>query len=381
MGERIAVVMSEVFLRRLTPALAPFVRPDRDFRILSIHRPAEELLRRLRELGCDGLLTEWLPGVTEALLGAGVPAVVADTDFRYEGVSSVDVDDWRVGREAAEAFRQSGARHLACLGNRTPYSEQRIAGFRGAASGAVAVHNVPETGAARYSEHFGAPDDRLARWLEALPKPCGVFATHDPLGRFLCGACRQLGWRVPEDIAVIGANNDPLVCGLTYPTLSSVRIPWDALGALVGREMERLLRGGTPPDGALLLPPGGVVLRHSANHLAVEDAVVRRVMCHFSAHLASPLTVGGVCATLRLARRVVERRFRNTYGLTPWAMLCRLRVNRAKGLLLETHQPVTTIAEQCGFGEPGRFSVVFRRVAGVTPSAYRRMPAPVNRPK
>ena len=371
MGERIAVVMSEVFLRRLTPALSPFVRPDRDFRILSIHRPAEELLRRVRELGCDGLITEW---VTEALLGAGLPSVVADTDYVYEGVASVDVDDWQVGREAAEAFRQSGMRHLACLGNGMPYSDQRIAGFREAAGAGVAVHDAPETDAARYSEHFGAPDGRLAAWLGELPKPCGIFATHDPVGRFLCGACRQLGWRVPEDIAVIGANNDPLVCGLTYPTLSSVRIPWDALGALVGREMERLMRGGAPAGRALLLPPGGVVLRHSANHLAVEDAVVRRVMTHFSAHLPSPLTVGSVCRTLRLARRVVERRFRATYGRTPWAMLCRLRVNRAKGLLLETHQPVTTIAEQCGFGDPGRFSVVFKRVAGVAPSAYRRAP-------
>ncbi len=120
-----------------------------------------------------------------------------------------------VGREAAHAFRQAGLRHMACLGNGQPYSEQRIQGFRQAADSdsAVTVHNERGFEDTRYSESFLRPSAALGQWLRDLPKPIGIFAVHDPLGRYLCGACQQLGLGVPDDVSVIGANNDELVCG------------------------------------------------------------------------------------------------------------------------------------------------------------------------
>ena len=87
MAKQVAIVMTEVFLRRLTPSLVPFVRRQHDFRILSIHRPIEELRALLSELNPSGLITEWLPNVTEALLELGLPTVIADTDIQYPGVS------------------------------------------------------------------------------------------------------------------------------------------------------------------------------------------------------------------------------------------------------------------------------------------------------
>ena len=99
MSEQIAIVMSEVFLRRLTPALMPFVRREQDFRIVSIHRPINELLDLLRELNPRGLITEWLPEVTEAMLKLDLPTVIADTDYTYPGVVSIDVDGYRQAQE------------------------------------------------------------------------------------------------------------------------------------------------------------------------------------------------------------------------------------------------------------------------------------------
>ena len=99
MEKRVAIVMTEVFLRRLTPSLIPFVRRQHDFRILSIHRPIDELQELLTELNPSGLITEWLPDVTEALLELGLPTVIADTDFQYPGVTSIDVDDWQADAE------------------------------------------------------------------------------------------------------------------------------------------------------------------------------------------------------------------------------------------------------------------------------------------
>lgn len=372
MSQQIAIVMTEVFLRRLTPALMPFVRRQQDFRIVSIHRPTGELLELLRGLRPGGLITEWLPDVTETLLKLGLPTVIADTDFSYPGVVSVDVDDRAVGAAAAEAFQQAGFRSFACLGNGTPYSGQRIDGFLQAADAPVSVHTETAFSDARYSEHFTAPSPALCAWLESLPKPVGIFAVHDPLGRFLCSTCQELGLAVPEQVAVIGANNDELVCGLSHPMLSSVSIPWDAIGALVGESMQGLLNGQRAPAAPILVPPGGVVMRHSANYLAVDDPQLRRAMSYLSERMQDPISVGLMCGELRIARRSVERKFKEFYRCTPWEMLCRLRVARAKELLAQTNHPVGRIAELCGFTDPERMAVVFKRLTGEAPSSFRK---------
>ena len=366
--------MSEVFLRRLTPALTPFVRRQQDFRILSIHRPIDELTSRIRDIQPAGLITEWLPDITEHLVGLDLPTVIADTDFVYPGVTSIDVDDHAVGSDAARAFVEAGYRSFACLGNGAPYSDQRIEGFRAelGPDAACPIHVEPVLQQSRYSESFTSPSNELSDWLHSLPKPVGVFAVHDPLGRFLCSACQQLDIKVPEQVAVIGANNDELVCGLSYPMLSSVAIPWDRIGAMVGEAMERQLAGHPSPTEPILIPPGSVVLRHSANHLAVEDESLRRAMSYLSEHLQDPISIGSLCDELRIARRSLERKFREFYRCTPWEMLCRMRVRHARHLLAQTNHPVSRISELCGFNDAERMAVVFKRLSGQSPTQFRK---------
>ncbi len=372
MSNQVAIVMSEVFLRRLSPSLMPLVRRQQDFFILSIHRPIKAIIDRLNVLRPNGLITEWLPEVTDRLLELELPTVVADTDYKYDGAVSLDVDDWAVGAEAAKAFRQAGYESVACLGNGTPYSVQRIEGFEAAFGERVSVFTEKGFKDARYSEQFLEPGKNLLQWLNELPKPVGVFAVHDPLGRYLCAACNKLELSVPDQVAVIGANNDPLVCGMSYPNLSSVSIPWERIGSLVGDWMERLLSGEKPPAEALRVAPGSVVMRHSANHLLVDDPVLRRSMTYFSDHLNEPINVAILCDELRIARRSLERKFKEFYRCTPRAMLCRMRVNLAKQLLLESNHPISRIAEMSGFNDPERLAVVFKKETGQSPTQWRK---------
>jgi LacI family transcriptional regulator len=372
MRGHVAIVMTEVFLRRLTPALMPYVRGEQDFRIVSIHRPVDQLMGLLRDLRPVGLITEWLPEVTENLLELAVPSVIADTDYTYPGVASIDVDDHAVVAAAEEALQQTGFRSFACLGNGTPYSAQRIEGFCETLETTVSVHSELTFRDARYSEDFAEPAEALLIWLRGLPKPVGIFAVHDPLGRFLCNVCRKMGLAVPDQVAVIGANDDELVCGLSYPMLSSVAIPWDAIGDRVGETMQHLLRGDPAPEKPILIPPSGVVLRHSANHLAVDDAQLRRAMSYFMEHLQEPVSVGQMCAELRLARRSLERKFKSLYNCSPWEMLCRLRIERAKQLLTHSNHTIGRISDLCGFNDAERMTVVFKRLTGKTPSRFRK---------
>jgi LacI family transcriptional regulator len=373
MGKTVAVVMSEVFMRRLTPSLVPLVRSGLDFRILSIHRSPKTLLQLLRKLQPQGLITEWLPDITESLLELKIPTVIADTDFVYPGVVSIDVDDRAVGREAAERFMLAGFRSFACLGNELPYSKQRIHGFNHAIGKASAISTYHYRGGkgTRYSEYFDSADSHLRQWLHALPKPVGLFAAHDPLGRFVCDVCREEAIAVPDEIAVIGANDDPLVCELSWPPLASVIIPWEHIGIQIVDAMQTLLRGGKAPTTVQLIAPGTVAIRQSAQSSAVGDTLAQRVMSYFEAHVGEPINVATACDSLNVGRRQVERAFQLWFKATPHQMLCRLRVNKARQLLLTSKLSIAQIAERSGFGNPEQMAVVFKRQTGKTPSAFR----------
>lgn len=378
MNQPIAIVMSEVFLRRLTPSLTPFARKMQDYRVLSIHRSINELGPMLRDLQPSGLITEWLPEKTDQLLHLklNIPTIVVATDQIIPSALSADVDDWAVGREAAETFSFTGFRSLACLGNGTPYSDQRIEGFKKALSNtelpfSVYIENGFED--TRYSESFHRPSMEMNKWLELLPKPVGIFAVHDPLGRFLCSACTQLGLEIPADVSVIGANNDPLVCGLTYPMLSSVSIPWDTLGEQVATAMEKMIAGEKlQTEEPILVQPSGVILRHSANHLALEDPLLRRAMSFLNERMQAQISIGILCEELNIPRRTLERKFKEQFKCTPWEMLCQLRVKKAKQLLAETNHPISMISELAGFNDAERMAVVFKRISGNTPSYFRK---------
>jgi LacI family transcriptional regulator len=374
MDKQVAIVMTEVFLRRLTPALIPFVRSEQNFRIIRINRPIGELIEVIAAMQPDAIITEWLPNITEAILGLKIPTVIADTDYQYPGVVSIDVDDHAVGVEAAEAFVQAGFKDFAFLGNKTPYSKQRLEGYRNRIGkiGVVDSYEMTSFVAQSYSEDFAPADDVFKDWLRSLPKPVAIFAVHDPLGRFVCGVCRQLKLSVPDTVSVIGANNDELVCGLSFPMLSSVSIPWNRVGEVAGESIQNLLAGLPAPEVPILIAPGGVVVRHSANFLAVADPQLRRALAFLSEHLHEPITIEAMCKQLRMARRNLERKFIEYLECTPWEMLCRLRVNHAKQLLAQTEHPISIISELCGFNDPERMAVVFKRVVGIPPSIFRK---------
>lgn len=376
MVRRVVFVASDVFVRRLMPSLSTFVQMRLDFRIVDIHRPPRELVQRVRELNPTGIITESLPQLTQAILRLGIPTVVADTDLVHRGTASIDVDDRAVGAEAARFFRNAGYAHFACVHNGMPYSAQRLEGFRAALDGRRPLtFRQAERRARYYMESWNEPTDRLHAWLLRLPRPIGVFAVHDPLARLVVDAASEAGLHVPEDAAIVGANNDEFVCSLSYPPLSSVEIAWNRIGTLAGKWVQALIDGRRAPTRPILVKPGPVHVRQSTAIAAVDDPGVRRVVRHLRSHLREPLTIGGACKALRLSRRAIERKFAEHLRTSPWDSLCRMRVEAAKSLLVRTSQPMSAIAEDCGFGNAERFSVVFRRHAGMSPSAFRKTAA------
>jgi Transcriptional regulator containing an amidase domain and an AraC-type DNA-binding HTH domain len=374
MSTTVAVVISEAFLRRLASSLASMARRGTVFRIVDNHHPVSRIRHLVRASKPSVVLTEWMPGMMESLLALGYPTILVGVDDVFPGAVSLDVDDEAVGVAAAEYYLAAGYRSFGFVGVDTPYSVQRLGGFsqRLAAEGMTpAVHIEKEVHARHYLEIWHHPSSALRRWLRKLPKPAGIFAAHDPLGRLVCEAGRELKLSIPEDVAVIGANNDEMVCPLSNPPLSSIVIPWNRLASEAGNWVEALSRGTRPPRQPLLFAPGGVAARQSTTLLAVEDADVRRVLQFMRETFDEPVTVEMICDELRLTRRTIERRFVQYLRATPWEILTRFRIDRAKTLLTTTDLSISRIAEASGFGDVERFSTLFRQRVGKSPSKYR----------
>jgi len=371
---RILLVASDVFVRRLTPALASFVRMQADFRILDISRSPSDLRREIRMLNPRGLIIEALPKRTDMLVGLGLPTVIADSDAVFPGAVSMDVNDDAVGSEAARFFINSGYAHFGCVRNSSPYSDQRFNGFAAAVAGRAGTFSAfQQSGRMRpYMETWNEDTAALTRWLKQLPKPVAVFAVHDPLGRLVCEAAVAAGMHVPEEVAVVGANNDELVCGLSYPPLSSMIIPWNRLGNLAGDWVLRLIAGEQAPQHALMVEPGPVNARQSTTLVAVDDTDLRRVIQFMREHFSENVGIGDLCDRLRISRRAVERKCGLYLHASPWEVLSRMRVDAAREHLARTDRPMGDIAERCGFANAEQFSVIFRKFTGQTPSGFRK---------
>lgn len=370
-SKRIAVVLSSVNVRRLTPGFAPFAAMGYDFWIIDLYRQPDLLLASLREWRPRAIVTEWLPGLTEALAKLGCPVVIVPSDEPVAGVFSVDVDDVAIGRLAAEHLVARGYKNFAFVGRGDAhYAKQRLEGFRSVV-GEVPVYWEEFRDWRQYDEYWRDPDEDMVGWLAGQVMPVGIFTAHDPTGRHVLEAAAQAGLEVPFAVGVISANDDETVCEMARPALSSIRLPWRRLAAEVVQTIEAIREGKTP-DSPVLVKPLEIVARGSSSYEAVGDLVVRRAMQHLVARISTIASVEEWAAQVGVSRRVLERRFQESLGRSPHAMIQHERVERAKSLLTTTDLAVGLIAERCGFQSNERLTVNFRESVGVPPAIYRR---------
>lgn len=370
-SRRIAVVQSSVNVRRLTPGLAPFAGMGYDFWIIDLYRQRDLLLASLREWKPSAIVTEWHPGLTEALMELGCPVVIVPSDQPIAGVYSVDIDDVAIGRLAAEHLVSRGYQNFAFVGRGDAhYAKQRLEGFQSVV-GEVAVYWEEFRDWRQYDEYWRDPDEDMVGWLAAQATPLGIFTAHDPTGRHVLEAAAQAGLEVPFAVGVISANDDETVCEMARPALSSIRLPWRRLAAEVVLMIEAIW-AGEDPESPVLIPPLDIVTRGSSSYEAVNDPVVRRAMQHLVAEVATLISVEEWAGKIGVSRRVLERKFQTALGRSPHAMIQHERVERAKNLLSTTELPVAIIAERCGFQSNERLTVNFRELVGVPPVAYRR---------
>ncbi|MBK8479407.1 MAG: substrate-binding domain-containing protein [Opitutaceae bacterium] len=330
---------------------------------------------RLSE-GWDGVISQH----PSAALGAacaerGLPLVALDDGPPDVTASRIRPDHGALGAMGAEYLLELGLRSFAFAGRDGAGSAgARAHGFVEALrlAGHNAVVSTAVSAAADVAEGGLAEVPELARWLRGLPKPVGVMACDDRRATQVLEAARVASCLVPEEIAVLGADNDGVLCELATPTLSSVDPGLFQLGYRAAEHLAQRRAGHAAGACDLRLDPAGVVARRSTAALAIPDRAVAAAARYIAAHACEGLTVAEVVPHAAVSRSQLEKKFRQYLGRSPQAEIRRVQVARIRQLLVETDLPLKGIAGQTGFAYMEYMCVVFRRLTGETPGAYRR---------
>ena len=331
----------------------------------------------LHDWGVDGIIALFRNrDQADAILKTGVPTV--DLDFTIPDLVPCGIrnDEEGIARMAAEHLRSRGLRHFAYTGwddatddnhwdsvRRRTFSE--LLARDGFATSVYEWPQAPE-GRTRLREL-----ESLMRWLQSLPKPVGVMASNDQRARHVLEAARMAGLRVPEELAVVGVDNDETLCELSTPSISSIALNTDHIGFKGAAMLDRLMTGRPVPRKAVSVPPLGVIARKSTDLLAMADSNVVAAVRYMEANIDKPIRISEVLRVANVCRKTLEVRFQRTLGRTPHEELQRLRLERVKHLLLQTAWPLKRIARTSGFTYVEHLHLIFRRATGTTPSRFR----------
>ncbi|MEA2709532.1 MAG: LacI family transcriptional regulator [Phycisphaerales bacterium] len=336
----------------------------------------------------EGWVPSWLDGwqgngvlgrfetdaIVDAVRHANVPAVDLLGVRRDLPFPLVIPDDLAIGRLAAEHLLERGFRQFGYIGwQNERWSDQRGKAFK---------EKVAERGCEcatmelptfkTLPESWDAFIEDLVAWIKQRPKPLGLMLCYDHVGPPVTQACREAGVAVPEEVAIVGVDNNDVVCAICDPPLSSVCPNHEEVGYQGAALLDRIMTGGAAPAGPIVIPPRTVVVRQSSSVSAIEDPVVSAALSMIREHACNGLQVRDVAENVPVSRSVLQRRFQAVLGRSVHNEIVRVQLRKAQELLKETDLSVRTIAEKAGFKHPEYMAAVFKHRVGVTPVQYRR---------
>jgi len=291
------------------------------------------------------------------------------------GIPYVGTDDEEIGRLAAEHLLACGLRHFAFCGypatrtnvwvaNRCRAFKQRLAqeGFD------CDVFN----GHYATARHWDRIQKELVTWIRTLPTPVGLMSCYDWRARHVLEACQAVGLRVPDDVALIGVDNDLMLCELTDPPLSSVEQGRFSIGYTAASLLDKMMSGHRPKKLRFCIPPVGLVARQSTNVLAVDDRELAAALRLIREEACRGLQADRVAERIGFSRTTLDNRLKIAIGRTLDLEIRRVRLTRAEELLARTHHPMREVAREAGFANEQYLNFVVRKETGLTPIQYRR---------
>jgi LacI family transcriptional regulator len=366
--------------RRIIRGVASYVERQRRDWSLYVEEDLTGRLPDLRAWGGDGIVANFDDRrVASAVTQLGIPVVGVGGGYGHYDERSkipyVRTDNRAIAQVAAEHLMGLGLRQFAVCGyppSRTNgWAKERGEEFQRVVSDAgFKCH----TYVGRYSpvKHWRRSQTALQHWLEGLPKPIGMMAADDSRARHVLQASRIAGLQLPEDIALVGVDNDDVMCEITQPTLTSIEQGSVRVGYEAAMLLDRLMTGKSTRGLGTTVPPEGLVARRSTDVLAVNDDAVVEALHYIRKHAFEPIHVRDVLKAVRTSRSNLETKFRQHLGRSIYSEIRRLRVDEAKRLLTSTNTPIKEIARRVGVSSVQYFTVMIHHVTGMTPGEIRK---------
>jgi len=363
--------------RRKISGLYRFLSEGHDWNLALLRSPEQTTTERIEQAakhGVDGFLIA-VPENNEMRTlhrRLGVPTVFIDYPDKaleqdFSKCEFVFDDDSSLGSAAVRHFITQGkCRSYAYAEADSIRPWNRIRGERFISG--MAAHGMKVD---VFKHTDTRPADEVAAWLSSLPRPVGVLASFDDVARVLLDACRMAKLKVPDDIAVLGIGNDPLICEHTVPQLSSVIPRFEDEGYRAARELQAMMISGRPPQRReITFGAQGVDERKSTARTYQGGALVQRGLAFIAENVLSGITVADVVRHLNVSWRLADLRFREVTGATIQSALVDARLEKVKRWLRDTDMHISDIAQRCGC-DPGVLRNLFRRRCGISMRDYR----------
>lgn len=332
------------------------------------------MLKWAKDWGAKGLIGQlYNKSKIWKLTNAGISVIAQDFEDKFKDVPIITGAYHETGRLGAEYFLKKGFQNFAFYGFRNVvWSRERAEGFE---------EKIKEAGyAVHYFEH---PKSRsmdlwyykpsiLSRWLRSLPKPIALMACDDNQGLHITEASRLAGIRIPEEVAVLGVDNDENICYLSDPPLSSINMDVEKGGYEAARLMEQMIRYGVRGKDRIIIRPTHIVTRSSTDIYAANDEHIVSALKYIHLHIDKNLKVSEVLKEVPLSRRALEKRFMQITGYPVYKYIYNLRIEKFIQKLIETNMTITEIAYELGLDDTKNISRLFKQMKGMTPLEYRK---------
>ncbi len=378
---QVAIIIdaSKPYDRKIIGGIAGYVQRSGPWSLYVEENPLQKL-SVLRTHRWNGVIANFDdPRIAEVVSNMHIPVVGVGGKYgwydRKSGIPYVTPDERAVSQLVIGHLKNRGFTQFAFCGfARTQvngWSAERARAFREFAKQAGCrcwVYN----GRHATMRNWGQLQDELAKWLMELPKPVGLMACNDARARHVLEACRRSGIRVPEDLAVIGVDDDAVLCQLTDPPLTSVDQGAYSVGETAASVLDRLMRGRRLRQNWFVVKPTALVARRSSDVIAVQDPDVSAALRFIHDHACDGIHCEDVSARVAVAQITLDRRFLALLGRSVHAEIQRIRMERARHLVADSTIPLKQIASMVGMKQRTYFSVAFRRCFGHTPAEYRR---------
>lgn len=328
---------------------------------------AAEIIDKAKTLKVNAIFGSW-PGIdVEAARRLGIPIVLRSDAHMGSGISAAYSNNEAISRMAADHFRRLGMENVAFSGfEGSLWSDARRAGLEAAMPGGLC-------GAISFSDRE-SDWDRIASWLRDLPKPVGIFACNDRNARMVIEVCQSIGFSIPDEVSVLGVDDDTFLCNMTSPGISTIKMDYEKLGYEVGSRIFKAVKAHSCKSFSIEDRPVGIVERGSTKQLGIRDRYVRQVVDTMERSFSEGKGLGEMLSGIPLSRRSIEQRFKKQFGnVTMLQYLTSLRLEKMKGLLAGTDMALKEISMESGFSDSENIYRLFKQKVGCSPTEYRKI--------